>query len=128
MHIRMFECEDQRGVNVLLLPVNFMKNLADSTRMSIVLLVQNEGSLCVCELTHVLGLSQPKISRHLAQLRSSGILQDSRHGQWVYYALANELPNWASQILDSLAKAEQDVISSYHQRLLNMPNRPDCCN
>lgn len=128
MHIRMFECADQRGVNVLLLPVNFMKNLADSTRMSIVLLVQNEGSLCVCELTHVLGLSQPKISRHLAQLRSSGILQDSRHGQWVYYALANELPNWASQILDSLAKAEQDVISGYHQRLLNMPNRPDCCN
>ena len=124
----MFEYADLRGVNVLLLPVNFMKNLADSTRMSIVLLVQHEGSLCVCELTHVLGLSQPKISRHLAQLRSSGILQDSRHGQWVYYALANELPNWASQILDSLAKAEQDVISGYHQRLLNMPNRPDCCN
>jgi DNA-binding transcriptional ArsR family regulator len=112
----------------MLTPLTFMKNLADSTRMSIVLLVQNEGSLCVCELTHVLGLSQPKISRHLAQLRSSGVLQDSRQGQWVYYALTNELPNWASQILGSLARAEQDVISRYHQRLVDMPNRPDCCN
>jgi ArsR family transcriptional regulator len=47
----------------------FFKMLADSTRLRCLLLMQAEGELCVCELTHALNLSQPKISRHLAHLR-----------------------------------------------------------
>jgi DNA-binding transcriptional ArsR family regulator len=48
--------------------------LADTTRLRIVMLLQQAGELCVCELTHALDLSQPKISRHLAHLREGGLL------------------------------------------------------
>ena len=62
--------------------VNFFKCLSDETRLSIVTLVAENKELCVCDLTEKLNLSQPKISRHLALLRSSGLLQDRRQSQW----------------------------------------------
>ncbi|MEK8019379.1 MAG: metalloregulator ArsR/SmtB family transcription factor, partial [Candidatus Parabeggiatoa sp.] len=45
-------------------PENFFRALADETRLRCVVLIQQMGELCVCELTSGLGLSQPKISRH----------------------------------------------------------------
>ncbi len=46
-----------------------------------------------------LGESQPKVSRHLAQLRNSGLLADRRQGQWVYYRLHPDLPDWVHELL-----------------------------
>ena len=61
--------------------VNFFKCLADQTRLDILMLIVKQGERCVCDLTASLDLSQPKISRHLALLRTSGVLQDRRQGQ-----------------------------------------------
>ena len=47
----------------------FFKALSDLTRLRMLVLLSHEGELCVCELTHALDEIQPKISRHLAQLR-----------------------------------------------------------
>ncbi|ENW02129.1 hypothetical protein F938_00240 [Acinetobacter bereziniae LMG 1003 = CIP 70.12] len=60
--------------------VNFFKCLSDETRLNIVTLIVENKELCVCDLTEKLQLSQPKISRHLALLRASGLLQDRRQG------------------------------------------------
>jgi ArsR family transcriptional regulator len=80
-------------------PVAFFKCLADETRLRCVALLQQQGELCVCELTQVLQISQPKISRHLALLRSSGLVLDRRQGAWVYYRLHPQLPAWAQAAL-----------------------------
>ena len=72
--------------------VNFFKCLADQTRLDILTLIVKQGERCVCDLTASLDLSQPKISRHLALLRTSGVLQDRRQGQWIYYSLQADLP------------------------------------
>lgn len=82
--------------------VIFFKCLADETRLNIVTLVAEHKELCVCDLTEKLQLSQPKISRHLALLRSSGLLQDRRQGQWVYYSINPQLPTWCHEILNLL--------------------------
>ena len=76
------------------------------------------GERCVCDLTVQLQLSQPKISRHLALLRTQGLLSDRRQGQWVYYQLAAELPEWAQHIIQTIA-AERDDLS--------LPPVADCC-
>ncbi|MGU3290721.1 ArsR/SmtB family transcription factor [Acinetobacter radioresistens] len=86
--------------------VNFFKCLADETRLNIVALVTKHQELCVCELTEKLQLSQPKISRHLALLRSAGLLTDRRQGQWVYYSINQKLPEWCFAILTSLQPNE----------------------
>ncbi len=88
-----------------LTPPIVFKCLADETRARMTLLIASEGELCVCELTCALDLSQPKISRHLAQLREAGILMDRRQGQWVYYRLNPSLPEWVQMMLKSVVDA-----------------------
>lgn len=88
----------------MITPAALFKCLSDETRLRCVVLLHKEGRLCVCELTHALDLLQPKISRHLAQLRQNNLLLDSREGQWVYYRINPELPDWAFEILDVAAK------------------------
>lgn len=90
--------------------VNFFKCLSDETRLNIVTLVAEHKELCVCDLTEKLQLSQPKISRHLALLRSSGLLQDRRQSQWVYYSINPQLPAWCFEILGTLQKTSSNQI------------------
>ncbi len=85
-------------------PAQFFKCLADETRLRCLLLLQQRGELCVCELTQALQMSQPKISRHLALLRTCRLLQDRRQGAWVYYRLHPALPAWALAVLTTAAE------------------------
>jgi DNA-binding transcriptional ArsR family regulator len=106
-------------------PTALFKCLADDTRTKITLLVVTEGELCVCELTAALGLSQPKISRHLALLRSAGLLLDRRQGQWVYYRLHPALPTWVTALLKDVVDANQHWLEAEAKRLCGMGSRPD---
>lgn len=64
------------------------KALADETRLRIMLLLQEHGELCVCDLTEALGIPQSTVSRHLASLRRAGLVADRRQGVWMYYRAA----------------------------------------
>ena len=108
-------------------PVQFFKCLADDTRLLATLLIHQEGELCVCELVEALSDSQPKISRHLAQLRNCGILDDVRRGQWVFYSVAKSLPEWALEILRAANEASKDRLKMFQKNLRAMKNRPQCC-
>lgn len=114
-----------------LTPPTLFKCLADATRARLTLLIQREGELCVCDLIHALDDSQPKISRHLAQLRSCGVLLDRRQGQWIYYRVNPALPDWVNQVLDITLQANQPWLHSDAQRLDAMGDRPQrastCC-
>ncbi len=79
--------------------IQLFKLLSDPTRLNTLLLLLDNRELCVCDLCSQLGLSQPKMSRHLALLKASGLLQDRRAGIWVYYQLHPSLPLWAYDIL-----------------------------
>jgi ArsR family transcriptional regulator len=108
-------------------PDSLSKTLADPTRARIALLVTRETELCVCELTCALDEIQPKISRHLALLRESGLLADRRKGQWVYYRLHPELPAWVTKTLKIMLDANHDWLGENHLRLCAMKDRPNRC-
>lgn len=61
--------------------------LSDRTRLRILAMLRPR-ELCVCHLVGVLGVPQPKVSRHLAYLRRAGLVTARREGQWMHYALA----------------------------------------
>jgi ArsR family transcriptional regulator len=67
-----------------------MKALSDPIRLRIILLLQSEGELCVCNLMAVLKLPQSTISRHLAYLKRSCWVDIRRQGVWMYYTLSRE--------------------------------------
>jgi ArsR family transcriptional regulator len=115
----------------MITPPEVFKSLADETRVRATLLISQLGELCVCELMCALDDSQPKISRHLAQLRSNGLLLDRRQGQWVYYRLNPDLPAWVREILQVTFQANADWLQNNASRLQNMDARPvrdaACC-
>ncbi len=59
---------------------------SDHTRLRILNLL-SAGEVCVCDLVTVLGMSQPKVSRHLAYLRRAGLVKARREGLWMHYRL-----------------------------------------
>lgn len=112
-------------------PETLFRALSDTTRLRCLALLLGEGELCVCELTHALDVLQPRISRHLGQLRESGLLLDERRGQWVYYRLNPHLPDWVNQVLATSLEAVRlgDPYVGDLERLRTMADRPAqaCC-
>uniref|UniRef100_UPI001033AE56 metalloregulator ArsR/SmtB family transcription factor n=1 Tax=Klebsiella pneumoniae TaxID=573 RepID=UPI001033AE56 len=88
--------------------LQLFKNLSDETRLGIVLMLKEMGELCVCDLCTALEQSQPKISRHLAMLRESGLLLDRKNGKWVNYRLSPHILSWAAQVIEQAWLSQQD--------------------
>jgi ArsR family transcriptional regulator len=108
-----------------LAPATVFKCLADETRVRLMLIITREAELCVCDLTGALAESQPKVSRHLAQLRSCGLLEDRRKGQWVYYRLHPNLPDWVVEILQTTLASNRHWLSQDLKRFDTLRTRAD---
>jgi len=64
-----------------------LKAMAHPTRLFIVDELGRNGPRCVCELTDLIGADMSTVSKHLALLKQSGIVQDEKRGSLVYYHL-----------------------------------------
>ena len=80
-HIRIFD--DQAAMTS---PPQLFRALADRTRLRIVNLLAR-GSLCVCDIQRILAQPQSSVSRHLALLKSAGLIRDRRDGMRIFYRL-----------------------------------------
>mgnify|MGYP002078282288 CR=1 FL=1 len=80
---------------------SFYTALADKTRLRLLNLMRDE-EVCVCFFTEVLGDSQPKISRHLAYLRNSGLVQARRDGKWMHYSIVEPEDEDGKRVLKSV--------------------------
>jgi ArsR family transcriptional regulator len=65
-----------------------MRALAEPTRLRIVHLCAH-SELTVSDLVHLLGQSQPRLSRHLKLLVEAGVLERHQEGAWARYRLAD---------------------------------------
>lgn len=64
-----------------------LRAAAEPTRLRLLALLA-QGELTVSELTHILGQSQPRVSRHLKLMCEAGLLDRYPEGAWVFYRLA----------------------------------------
>lgn len=63
-----------------------LKALAHPTRLFIVDEL-SRGERCVCELTDLIGVEMPTVSRHLNVLKNAGLIEDEKRGPLVFYQL-----------------------------------------
>jgi ArsR family transcriptional regulator, arsenate/arsenite/antimonite-responsive transcriptional repressor len=61
---------------------------SDRTRLRILHLLKDHREVCVGDLVAVLEAPQTTVSRHLAYLRRSGLVQVRKDGLWKHYSLA----------------------------------------
>lgn len=76
----------------------FFQALGDNTRLRLLNLMGDQ-EVCVCYFVEILGQPQPKISRHLAYLRSAGIVNARRAGKWMHYRIVMPPHIGAAQVL-----------------------------
>jgi ArsR family transcriptional regulator len=81
--------------------------LGDRTRLRLLNLMA-DGEVCVCFFIEVLDELQPKISRHLAYLRSAGLVNTSRDGKWISYSIAPPEHPVARAVFDAAMAAMKD--------------------
>ena len=87
--------------------VRLFAALADPTRLRLLNLMDGR-EVCVCYFVEVLKQGQPKISRHLAYLRSAGIVSARRDGKWMHYRMERPEDAGAASILDATLRSFRD--------------------
>ncbi|SCA57771.1 putative methyltransferase [Candidatus Terasakiella magnetica] len=88
-----------------------LKALGEPTRMRVMALCA-QGDLTVSELVHILGQSQPRVSRHLKLLCEAGLLQRLREGSWVFHRLApdGEENAFVSKLVEMIPQDDEIIL------------------
>ncbi len=87
--------------------VQIYRCLCDETRLRILHLLK-QGPLCVCHFQAILQLPQVAVSKHLAYLRRTGMVEARRHEQWMIYSL----PASRGRELDLQLSCLQDCVQT----------------
>jgi ArsR family transcriptional regulator, arsenate/arsenite/antimonite-responsive transcriptional repressor len=69
-----------------------LKAAGDPTRTRILKLLEDR-ELCVCQIQAVLRLAPSTVSKHLALLKSAGLVEDRKQGRWIHYRLESSPDN-----------------------------------
>ncbi len=104
-----------------------LKALSDPIRLRIILLLQAEGELCVCDLIEALKLPQSTVSRHLAYLKHSCWVDTRREGVWMYYTLSQESCIICKELLQTLKQHASTLpeATSDHNTLVAIQQNKD---
>jgi ubiquinone/menaquinone biosynthesis C-methylase UbiE/DNA-binding transcriptional ArsR family regulator len=91
--------------------------LDEETRLRIAVLLQH-GELTVSDLTDILGMSQPRVSRHLNLLAEAGVVDKHREGTWAFFDLVTTGPiGQLVQGVLALTDASDSVLAADLDRL-----------
>ena len=101
--------------------------LSDKTRIKLIDLI-SDGDVSVNYLCESLGESQPKVSRHLAYLRTMGMVNTRRQGKWIYYSLSwpesqlgmrffNDTLSWIGSLSGGKAESTRTKIETPKQSI-----------
>ena len=96
------------------------------TRLRLLALL-SEAEITVSELVHILGQSQPRVSRHLKLLVESGLVERHREGAWAFFTLSPAGPSaqLARDILRRIDPFDPQIVAD-RQRLAEVRrNRAD---
>ncbi|APR81705.1 Transcriptional regulator, ArsR family / Methyltransferase fusion [Minicystis rosea] len=100
--------------------VDTMNVLGDESRIRLCALL-HQRELTVSELVRVTGISQSRVSAHLARLKEASFVRDRRAGQSAFYALAlSTLPKAAQAVLDDAAASTDATLEGDRQRLAEL--------
>ena len=64
-----------------------IKIISDSTRLSIVRLLAEKGSMCACKILEELQITQGTLSYHMNVLTSTKLVSCRKDGKWRHYCL-----------------------------------------
>lgn len=105
-----------------------MKALSDKNRLRILKMLEYK-SLCVCEITAILGLAISTTSKHLSILKEANLIFEQKEGKWVNYHLNSATQNKHVTEMLPLIKTwlNEDATVSIDLEKINKVNRIELC-
>ena len=102
---------------------------SDRTRQRILHVLLN-GEMCVGDIVSILDLPQPRVSRHLAYLRKSGLVDVRKSGVWNYYSLAVVDSPFHEKILSCISECFSEVpeLQADDARAEKLKEAGSCCS
>ncbi len=109
-------------------PDDMFRAFADRTRLRLLNLLR-DGEVCVGDLVVIIGAPQPTISRHLAYLRGTGLVEVEREGNWCFYRLAEPSGPFHDRLLECLSccLAETPQLRQDARELERLKKSGACC-
>ena len=77
----------------------------NEVRMKILFLLRQEGRLCVCDLSEILGMKIPAVSQHLRKLKDAELVFPEREGATIYYHISPSVKSKLDTVLSLLPEA-----------------------
>lgn len=66
---------------------NALALAGNNVRLKILYLLQEEGQLCPCDLSDILGMAVSAISQHLRKLKDGKLVESKKTGQTIFYSV-----------------------------------------
>jgi ArsR family transcriptional regulator len=104
------------------------KAFSDGNRLRILHLLLR-GEMCVGDLVTILEAPQPRVSQHLATLRSAGLVTCRREGLWSHYSLARPQATFHKKLIECLRHcfAEVPELQADDRRAAKLAKTAPCC-
>lgn len=83
---------------------NILKLAGNDVRLKILFLLSREEQLCPCDLSDILDMSIPAISQHLRKLKDAGVVETTRDGQVIFYALNDQFKKVLAPSFDQISE------------------------
>jgi DNA-binding transcriptional ArsR family regulator len=99
------EVTDMLNSDLIELESNYLKALAQSTRLKILYFLRG-GEQCQCKIIPKMNEDQSNISRHLTHMKDMGILESRREGVSIFYKIKDKRIFNLLNLVDELVKAE----------------------
>jgi ArsR family transcriptional regulator len=105
-----------------------LKALGEPTRLAIIKFL-NMQELCICELTAILAISQPRASQHIKVLKKAGLVKERKVRQKSYYQINKAVLNGTiiEPFQDFLQSAPDSIpeLSEEYLRFQKLDNNQD---
>lgn len=106
-----------------------LKALSDENRLRMLFLLYNKEGLCVCEITEIIGLSQPTVSSHLKILENAGIIDYTKEGLWVNYKISVSMDADTRKVIeDIVALMQKSGLAARDLKRLSSIDRKSICS
>lgn len=92
--------------------LNIVKAVSDGNRLRVVMILTQHQELCVCNITEMLKLATPTVSRHISILQKAGLVKSRKDSRWIYYRLSDSFPSallaWLRDMLNETEEIKKD--------------------
>ena len=89
--------------------LDITKALADRNRLRIIFMLSEHEELCVCQITEVINITMPSVSRHMSILMNARLVKSRKDSRWVYYRISGDFPPALLKWLKETLNESQDI-------------------